>query len=455
MTRTTPEKRSSAPKRLLRPLLAAAALGAGFLSLLAPAARAGGAVYQQHVINAGVLVNDSNAQGNGPQADPAPYPFYVLNNRTDVRPPDLTLVNPLAPTSITAAILNRWTPTAANSVAPYKLGQTVTPDMAPYWEVPLNSVSDAELAQFNVLYLEADTIGFGPALDEKLRRFVDNGGQLIVEYAVASAPVRGLFTGTGAATATVPTALTFPAVTTAVIAPPVVTQPYFLSSADLISLFNTLPSGSPLSLTANTADPLHGSEFTTVFSPALVENSGTAPNLTPVGPAVSTAQIGAGQVVASALRLGLTISPNSANSNVAYFLPQTAVQAANSAPTRTPVPSDFYNAPAADLKLLTNIVALSETHPSENKTSHGNASNVGLASFSATWQYPPPTNGVAGTTPAARRSHLGQLRFCDRHGWLPSCVRCLPLGEPDGNGGCQRQRAGFYRSCAYLPDKLL
>ncbi len=401
-------KRTSAPKRLLGSALAAAALGAGFLSLTAPAARAGGAVYQQHVINAGVLVNDSNTQGSGPAADPTPYPFYVLNNRTDVRPPDLTLVNPLAPTSITAAILNRWTPTSGT--APYTLGQTVTPDMAPYWEVPLNSVSDNELSQFNVLYLEASgsggTVTFGPAIDEKLRRFVDNGGQLILEYAGVSTPARGLWTGTGAATVAAPTAVTFPAVSTAVIAPPAVTQPYFLSGSDLVSLFNTIPVGQvsnpPLALAANTADLLHGSEFTTVFSPALVEDSGPANNLAPLGPAVSTAQVGAGQVVASALRIGPSVGVTDPTgtrlvSNGPYYM-----EAVNtSTRLRLPVASDFYNAPAADLKLLTNIVELSETHPNENKTSHGNASGAGLASFSATWQYPITTTVAAPTAPAA------------------------------------------------------
>lgn len=427
-TRTNLRKQTSAPKRLLHSALAAAALGAGFLSLLAPAAHADGAVYQQHVINAGVLVNDSNGQGSGPASDPAPYPFYVLNNRTDVRPPDLTLVNPLAPTSITAAILNRWTPVSSqgppvvSGKAPYTLGQTVTPDMAPYWEVPLNSVSDSELAQFNVLYLEADTIGFGPALDEKLRRFVDNGGQLIVEYVVASTPVRGLFTGTGAVTAAVPTALTLPAISAAVIAPPVVTQPYFLSESDLTSLFNTIPVGQvnypPLALTANTADILHSSEFTTVFSPALVENTGPPNNLAPTGPAVSTAQIGAGQVIASALRIGRAVSPADPNgsatsvepSNVAYFLPQVSSQTTpNPTIPRTPAPSDFYNYPAADLKLLTNIVELSETHPGENKTSHGNASDVGLASFSATWQY--PVLGTTGTNIGSGAAVWGNFVF--------------------------------------------
>ena len=389
---TPAQKQTSASKRFLRPVLTAAALGAGFLAMVAAPARAGGAVYQQHTVNAGVLVDDSNARGTGPGADPAPYLFYVLNNRADVRPPDLTLVNPLAPTSITSAILNRWTPNVATPVVPYTLGQAVTPDMAPYWEVPLNSVSDNELAEYNVLYLRADTITFGPALNEKLRRYVDNGGQLIVEYGVVSSPDRGLFTGSGAAVST-PTGLALPALTSpaAFVSQPLVSQPYFLTVADATTLFNTI-SGSPLSLTANSSDGLHSSEFTTMFSPALVETLSATSSV----PAVSTAQIGAGQVIVSALRIGPVVGTG----NSAYFLAQTAAQAASSAAARLPVTSDFYNAPAPDLKLLANAIEGLEAHPNENKTSHENASNAGLASFSPAWQFP-VLGAAAAPTPGA------------------------------------------------------
>ena len=87
-------------------MLTAAALAGGFGPGTVPAARAAGYVYQQHVVNAGVLVNGS---------DPAPYLFYVLNNRPDVRQPDLTLINPLAPSG-------------------------ANPNTEAYWEVSLNNV---------------------------------------------------------------------------------------------------------------------------------------------------------------------------------------------------------------------------------------------------------------------------------------------------------------------------
>ncbi len=353
-----PRKRSLAPRRVLRPLLVAAALGAGFLALTAPpSAHADGAVYQQHFVNAGVLVNS-------PGADPAPYLFYVLNRRPDARPPDLTFVNPLASASL-------------------------TPEKAAYWEVPLNDVSDSELSRYNVLYLRADGLTFGPVVNEKLRRFVDGGGQLIVEYGAAAAPAQGLFTGSEAASVTA-SAVTFPAASTPP-APelhqPLVSQPYFLSQTDLFGLgvppgaTATANLGMPtLYLTFNTADSLHGAEFKTLFSPALIDTS---------GPVVSAAQIGAGQVVVSTLNFGggITVDPT-------YRGPTgTGPYVFN--------PANLYVAPAADLKLLSNIVTYAEAHPNGNKTSHGDASNTGLASFSPAWQFPVQSSNAVQPPPGA------------------------------------------------------
>ena len=375
---TPAQKQTSASKRFLLPVLTAAALGAGFLALAAPTARAGGAVYQQHTVNAGVLVNG---------ADPAPYLFYVLNNRADIRPPDLILVNPLAPAS-------------------------ALPNTAAYWEVSLNKVSDSELAQYNVLYLAASgpggAISFGPALNEKLRRFVDNGGQLIVEYGAAVPqaatpaailPAPGLFTGTGATAPTTATPLVFPAAGSATLAHPLASQPYFLSSADLTILGNvpnlvpvppaTTPAAQHLELTADTADLLHSTEFPLLFSPVLNDTNG--------GTVVSAAQLGAGQIIVTTLNIGLGISvdPN-------YRVPATTGPL-------TFNPANLSVAPAPDLKLLANIIKWGEAHPNENKTSHENASNAGLASFSPAWQF--PVLGAAATAPTPGAAVWGNFVF--------------------------------------------
>ena len=342
-------KRTRAPRLGMRlgtrllPMLAATALAAGVLpGGVCPAARAAGFVYQQHTLNAGVLVNGT---------DPAPYLFYVLNNRPDIRPTDLNLVNPLAPAG-------------------------ADPKTAAYWEVSLYNVSDSELAQYDVLYLPAGAQTFAPALNERLRRFVDNGGQLIVEYGTATSPtVPGLFTGTTQVAGTAGNAVTLPQIgnTTVSLRHPVVSQPFFLAAqkdaGSGLEVISDLVSPA-YCISVNTTDLVHSGEVGNIFSPVLTDTSGAV---------LSAAQIGGGQAVVSALNLG----PNISGHNAATF-----------------APADLYAAPAADLKILANILNWAEAHPSENKTSHGNAFSTGLASFSPAWQFLPMAS-TAATTPAA------------------------------------------------------
>jgi len=356
------QKRTRAARqgKLLLSALTAAALGAGFC----PAARAAGYVYQQHTLNAGVLVNGS---------DPAPYLFYVLNNRPDVRPTDLNFINPLAPAG-------------------------ASPTAAAYWEVSLNNVSDSEMAQYDVLYLPAGGVTFGPAVNEKLRRFVDNGGQLIVEYETAvpnptpPPTVTGLlFTGTGA-TGT-PASAALPSPGTVFLRHPIISQPYLLSDTDVSGLTiqstaATVPPTTPAGyITPNGSDLVHHGEYSSIFSPVLSNSTGTI---------AAAAQIGAGQVVVTTLSLGLGISVDP------YFrIPATTGPL-------TFNPANLYVASTPDLKLLANIITWSETHPNENKTSHGNASSAGLASFSPAWQYLPMT---AGTNPPPGAAVWGNFVF--------------------------------------------
>lgn len=397
------QTRPARPHTLLLSALTAAALAAGGgLSGIRPASAAG-YVFQQHTLNAGVLVNDVNATGAGPTSNPAPYLFYVLNNRADVRPVDLNLVNPLAPTTISSAILNRWTPSGANAVAPYTLGQAVTPNMAPYWEVSLNNASDSQLSQYNVLYLRADGIQFAPNVNEKLRRFVDNGGQLIVEYRTAANPI-GLFTGTG--TSGTPTYAGLPVnqpmqPPVVFLRHPIISQPYLLSPQDVAGLTTQPPGTNPSPIgfiNANAGDLIHGAgasnEYNSLFSPVLLGS--TASNS--AGTVVSAAQIGAGQVVATALSLGGGVSGH----NAATF-----------------APTDLSAASTPDLKLLANILTWSESHPSENKTSYGNASSTGLASFSPAWQYGVTTTPGATSVAPPGAAVWGNFVFAvDAHGIL-------------------------------------
>ncbi len=370
MVRGSKNKNRTRPARrrtLLLSALTAAALAAGFGGSGIRPASAAGYVYQQHTLNAGVLVTQTAALGAGQQYDPAPYLFYVLNNRPDVRPADLNLVNPLAPAGM-------------------------SPASAAYWEVSLNNISDSQLAQYNVLYLPAGNVMFQPNVNEKLRRFVDGGGQLIVEYGKAPS-ITGLFTGTGTGSAQV-TQVTFPAVGALSLLQPIVSQPYLLTTSDLTSFASTA-NPVPFPLLANTGDSIHSGEFGSLFSPALAASPGGTSSV------VSAAQLGAGQVVASTLNIGGVISVDATYQNSttnAYIFN----------------PANLYAAPAPDLKLLANILNWSETHPSENKTSHGNASSTGLASFSPAWQY-----ALTGTTPPAGAAVWGNFVFAvDANGVL-------------------------------------
>ena len=139
--------------------------------------------------------------------NPDPYVFYILNQRNDIKPFGWNIVNPLAPTTVTSTILKRWdartsnttaglafiaTPTRSTRKNIYTLYQRVTPDMAPYWEVPLAGQRNLDvLLQFDVLLLNLQnhTVRLTSTEAEMLRRFVDGGGQLWVEDSGGGADV--------------------------------------------------------------------------------------------------------------------------------------------------------------------------------------------------------------------------------------------------------------------------
>ncbi len=360
---------------------------------LAPARSVRAAVYtynaRQRTINAGVLFVGSAADvavytPGGPNSvpDPAPYVFHVLDQRADVKPVGWSFVNPIAPSTISTAINTRWG-------GQYTAGSGVTSDMAAYWEVALRDVSADDLQQFDVLYLHASATGYSPAFlpsdNEKLRRFVDGGGQLIVEYGgPVPTTVSPLFTDTNWASAS-----DFPVTLVSVAGSlltqhPIVSQPYplwqvdphfpfFLGMANDINnnIYGTITSGGT-------------GEYTNLFGAALYRtaSTGTMPAV-PTLPAVSAAQLGAGQVVVSALDIG----------------PHTTL--AYGATFGTPAaPINLSLASTGDLKFLSNIVSWADTHPTENKTSHQNAAGPSAASFAAAWSYPDPAQGqpLRGTT---------------------------------------------------------
>jgi hypothetical protein len=140
------------------------------------------------VFNVGILLFQSSAAvppasaqeiAKGPE-NPDPYVFYIADARTDLKPAGWSLVNPLAPAQVTQDILSRWT--ARNGSQPFQLGQTITKEMAPYWEVNLDTTSISQLLQYDLLFItNHKTWGFTPAEREKLRKLLDAGGSVWIE----------------------------------------------------------------------------------------------------------------------------------------------------------------------------------------------------------------------------------------------------------------------------------
>jgi hypothetical protein len=138
----------------------------------------------------GILLIESTAtnyntsppsQYSGGAENPDPFVFYIADARTDVKPQNWDLINPLAPSTVTSDIKQRWTDRNSGQV-PFQLGQKITKDMAPYWEVSLNSTSLADLLQYDLLFITNHRdVSFTPAEREKLRKLVDGGGIVWIE----------------------------------------------------------------------------------------------------------------------------------------------------------------------------------------------------------------------------------------------------------------------------------
>jgi len=377
---------------------------------LAPARTGQAAVYtynaRQRTINAGVLFVGSAADPAfytpntpNPVPDPAPYLFYVLDQRADVKPVGWSFINPIAATTVSAATATRW---AAGTPA-YKVGDPVTPRMAAYWEVSLRDTSADELQQFDVLYLPAGGAVFLPSDNEKLRRFVDNGGQLIVEYGTAGDANHLLFTGANWMTGTDMT-LTPPAAPGGFDLHPLLTQPNFFAPNDFFAAINFPLLGAPAPAGIyGTIAPATNSDYSNLFGTVLNHSS---------LPAVSAAQLGGGQIVTSTLNIGPVVSISQGTT----FQLGPFFGLASYSVTPPPVSYSPSVAPAADLKFLSNVISWADAHPTENKTSHQNAAGPSSASYTAAWSYPdpslsPPYNQLAGVTPPPGAAVWGNYVF--------------------------------------------
>jgi hypothetical protein len=156
---------------------------------------------QRRQVKACVLVSDAAFKLNGTARVPqnvTPYVFQIMDQRSE-KPAGWEFVNPLASSNITGDMIKRWgtdrpasntttDPTFDTSI--FRTGAPLLKSMGPYWEVNLDKVSSDDLQQFDIALIVfrgngissfvggTNSVAFTPDEREKLRRFVDAGGNL-------------------------------------------------------------------------------------------------------------------------------------------------------------------------------------------------------------------------------------------------------------------------------------
>ena len=388
------------------------------------AAHAGSFTFGKHqrTINAGILLLDQPNSGpfnsmvdsyglgtggtNGGTFNMNPYIFYVLNQRTDIKPYGWTFSNPLAPPNVTFDILARWNArttydgpgspgqTYFNSVGSvYQLGQQVTENMAPYWEVNMSQLTPQSIDKFNILYLRLrQGVRIRRRDAELLLSFVEGGGTLWIEGGPGDglANPDDLFVDPtiaangGALGANVPV---FP-ITGGVVPfrAPIISSPYLLSQNELTQL-GTLKISNAIT------------DLTGLLSPIVLGGSSNGPA------AISAVQYGAGVVVVTSTGSGdeingsvggipIIFAPGYGSYNAGPYsgIANVGIASAN-------VDNALGNSNSADLKLAVDIIAWTGDHPQEHKNAHQNSDGQEELSNSVAnlWTY---TNTAgAGFTP--------------------------------------------------------
>ncbi len=178
-------KRTKNQKRIALSLLAGMTLLPAALKSQAQTATYGATRRQ---IKACVLFASSNS------ALFNPYAFYELDARTDLRPGEWDIINPLAPSTVSGAGFRRWQYAGfgnnngkpnSSTDGSFQENAPLAKNMAPYWEVNLDTISDDDLRKMDIALLPMAENNANVKLSdgerERLRRFVDGGGTLWIE----------------------------------------------------------------------------------------------------------------------------------------------------------------------------------------------------------------------------------------------------------------------------------
>lgn len=146
---------------------------------------------RSQVIKAGVVLLESSRTAGGDLFNATPYVWFNLDSNKTVKPAGWTFVNPHANAMLSSeAERTRWvnletsiTPTPPNAYRiPTGVPQRLSKRTAPYWEVRLSTMTDAQIADYDVLLVSPSfSSQLNPSEREKLRRFVDKGGVLWID----------------------------------------------------------------------------------------------------------------------------------------------------------------------------------------------------------------------------------------------------------------------------------
>ena len=147
-------------------------------------------------IRAGVVVLDADrASGAVPARSAAPFTFFNLDQAAPIKPAGWTFYNPYGPSVVSPEVFARYSAINASLPAAVRgpdpvLGDRLTKRNAPYWEVSIGSLSDAQLASYDILLVAPRyTASLNPSERNKLRRFVDNGGVLWIDPGALANPL--------------------------------------------------------------------------------------------------------------------------------------------------------------------------------------------------------------------------------------------------------------------------
>lgn len=142
-------------------------------------------------VRSAVVVVDSQQVAANLPGNPTPYVLFNLDSNKTIKPGGWNFTNPSAPTRVTPEIKARWD--AINAVfgggASANVGDPITKRNAAFWELRLSTASESQLAQYDFLVFPVRGFVQLNSLErEKLRRFMESGGVLWVDFQSGVAP---------------------------------------------------------------------------------------------------------------------------------------------------------------------------------------------------------------------------------------------------------------------------